>query len=140
MKRSYTILYIDDDHDDLHLISEAFLKYTDKLLVVSASNGRDGFHALEQMKQKGSLPCLIIMDINMPVMNGLETLVKIKNTKEFRHIPVVIFSTSANHTDEEFARKWGADYMMKPSNYLHLENLTKEFVSKCLFEIEERAL
>jgi CheY-like chemotaxis protein len=72
VKKSYTILYVDDDIDDLLLISEAFQKYTDHLTVIHASNGVEGLKCLNKFLQQGKLPCLVILDINMPVMNGKE--------------------------------------------------------------------
>jgi CheY-like chemotaxis protein len=130
---------VDDDQDDLLLISEAFLKYAQKLRVVHAHNGREGWQVLHKMKEERSLPCLVIMDINMPVMNGKEALEKIKSCPEFKDLPIVLFSTSSNERDQQFARKWGADFITKPSNYQDLEGLVKEFVSRCVFNIEQRA-
>lgn len=83
MKTSYTILYVDDDNDDLSIISEAFEKYTD-LRVVQANNGVEALQVLKHMAYKNVLPCLIILDINMPVMDGKQTLSQIKKTEEYR--------------------------------------------------------
>jgi CheY-like chemotaxis protein len=139
MKPSYTILYIDDDRDDLQMIAEAFLNFTEKLRVVHAHNGLEGLQVLDQMKAEGSLPCLIIMDINMPVLNGLDTLRRIRTIGAFKNLPVVLFSTSSNARDKEFARKWEADYITKPSKFCDLQGLVKEFVSRCVFETEKQA-
>lgn len=137
MKQSYTILYVDDDQDDLLLITEAFAKYTEKLTVINACNGHDGIQTLEKMNRNGSLPCLIIMDINMPVLNGLDALVQIRSQAEFKDIPIVLFSTSSNHKDAEFAAQWGAGYLTKPTSYGDLQDLVKEFVSWCSVKFEE---
>lgn len=139
MKFSYTILYMDDDQDDLELIAEAFLTYTEKLRVAHACNGLEGLQVLEKMKMASILPCLVIMDINMPVLNGLQALVRLRSTLEYNHLPVVLFSTSSSQKDQEFARKWGADYIIKPTNFHDLQGLVKQFVSRCVFEIENRA-
>src|SRR6478609_4637879 len=104
MRKSYTILYMDDDHDDLQLISEAFLKYTEKLTIVHAYNGKEGLQILLKMMKNHELPCLVIIDINMPIMDGKETLAQIKSYKELNEMPIVMFSTSQNQEDYEFAQ------------------------------------
>ena len=88
MKRSYTILYADDDHEDLKIISEAFEQYTEHLKVAHAYNGTEALQLLSQMCDNGTAPCLIILDINMPKMDGIETLIEIRKIREWRHIPV----------------------------------------------------
>ena len=138
MKHSYTILYVDDDHDDLFLISEAFLQFADKLKVVHAFNGLEGIRALHTMKEQHSLPCLVILDINMPVMNGKEALMHLKSSEDFKELPVVLFSTSNNISDQQFAEEWGADFITKPLNFQDLEAMVKTFVSKCVFHVQEK--
>lgn len=126
-----SILYVDDDIDDLLIVSEAFLKHTASLKVIHASNGLDALHLLHKMAEQHNLPCLIILDINMPVMNGRETLKKIKAIDRYRNIPIVMFSTSINKTDQELAANMGADYVIKPMDFQQLEKLAAEFIEKC---------
>lgn len=135
MKRSYTILYVDDDHDDLLLLAEAFEQYTDHLIVKHAYNGFEGIQTLEEMNRNGSLPCLIILDINMPVMDGKATLTKIKNTEAYKDIPVVMFSTSQNPNDVSFAENLGAEYFIKPISYNNMKELVGDFVKRCNLQI-----
>ena len=137
MSRSYTILYVDDDKDDLAVISDAFEKYTDHLRIIHAHNGFEGLQLLKLMKKSSTLPCLIILDINMPVMDGKEALAEIRKNPDYKKIPVVVFSTSNKPSDRVFAESMGADFITKPSTYLKLESLVSEFVEKCL--IEEKA-
>ena len=134
MRRSYTILYVDDDKDDLSVISDAFEKYTQHLKISHAHNGFEAMQVLKLMKTNSSLPCLIILDINMPVMDGKQTLMEIKNNPDYKNIPVVIFSTSDKPADRKFAKDLGADYITKPTKYLEMEALVAEFVQKCLIE------
>ena len=125
------VFYADDDIDDLLIVSEAFLKHTASLKVIHASNGLDALHLLHKMAEQHNLPCLIILDINMPVMNGRETLKKIKAIDRYRNIPIVMFSTSINKTDQELAANMGADYVIKPMDFQQLEKLAAEFIEKC---------
>ena len=137
MKRSYTVLYVDDDIDDLLLISEAFEKYTDHLTVVHANNGAQGLKALEDMQE--NLPCLLIIDINMPIMDGKEMLVKIREHSQFKNLPVIMFSTSDSSKDKEFAEDHDAEFFSKPGNYNELRMLVEQFVRKCRFEVKTTA-
>jgi CheY-like chemotaxis protein len=139
MKRSYTILYIDDDADDLMLISEAFERYTDHLTVVHANNGVEGLKTLEKMHKEHKLPCLVVIDINMPIMDGKQMLRKLRDHDAYKHLPVVMFSTSDSLAEHEFAEKYDAEFVSKPSKYLELEALVGQFVSKCRFEAQKTA-
>lgn len=135
MKKSYTILYVDDDIDDLFLISDAFEKYTDHLRVVHAGNGSEGLKTLATMKEHSGLPCLVIIDINMPIMDGKQMLEKLRKYPEYKELPVIVFSTSNSQTDEEFAKSLDADFISKPTQYGELKMLVEEFVSKCRFDV-----
>jgi CheY-like chemotaxis protein len=136
MKRSYTILYVDDDIDDLHLISEAFEKYTHHLTVIHAHNGIEGLRALDRMRKEEALPCLLIIDINMPVMNGKEMLKKLREEPFYQDLPVILFSTSKSRTDESFAEKYDAEFISKPGKYSELKDLVEQFVNRCRFEVK----
>ena len=131
MSRTYTILYADDDPDDLMIISEAFEKYTNNMRVMQVYNGYEALKLLKNMKEKAMLPCLIILDINMPVMDGKEALMEIKKNEDYQDIPTVIFSTSSSMYDKLFAEELGAEFITKPATYLDIQKLIKEFIKKC---------
>ena len=73
----YHILWADDDADDLFIVREVMESY-DGYHVVEMSNGRQVLDYLDTIKSSALLPTLIILDINMPVLNGKETLAMIK--------------------------------------------------------------
>jgi len=137
MRRSYSILYVDDDIDDLFLISEAFEKYTNHLTVVHADNGAEGLKTLEKLQE--NLPCLLIIDINMPVMDGKEMLVKLREDSKFKDLPVIMFSTSGSQKDKQFAEDYEAEFISKPASYSELRSLVEQFVSKCRFDVKSSA-
>ena len=134
MKTSYTILYADDDKEDLSIISGAFEKHTDHLRISHAYNGVEALKFLDHMNHSSILPCLIILDINMPIMDGIETLREIKKVEDYKHIPVVMFSTSTNPADKRMAESLGADYISKPARFIEMEKLVEQFVEKCLIK------
>jgi CheY-like chemotaxis protein len=139
MTRNYTILYVDDDIDDLYLISEAFETYTDHLTIVHAANGLQALQVLEKMNAEDKLPCLLILDINMPVMDGKEMLKKLRERPQYRDLPVVLFSTSQSPADKQFAKTYEADFFSKPISYSEIKSLVAEFVNKCRLDVKKTA-
>ena len=140
MKRSYTILYVDDDADDLALISEAFEKYTDHLKVLHAANGVEGLKVLDKLHKEDKLPCLLIIDINMPIMDGKQMLKMLRDQRTYTQLPVIIFSTSNSAKDQLFAESHDAEFVSKPSKYNELKSLVEKFVSRCKYEVRKTAV
>lgn len=139
MTSKHTILYVEDDLDDLFMVEQAFEKYNSGIKVVHAKDGFEALKFLNELKDKDQLPCLIILDINMPGMDGRETLIRVKQSLRFKDIPVVLFSTSSSDRDKAFARKWNAEFITKPLIYSELEELAKSFTNLCDFEMKSRA-
>ena len=136
---SYTILHADDDVDDLLLVSDLFHKHVDQVIIQHVTDGMQALRKLEQMKQSNTLPCLIILDINMPKLNGKETLLHIKKNEALKQIPVVLFTTSNSEMDKAFARKYEADLITKPISLEKMEGVISDFVRRCQLEVERRA-
>ena len=133
----HIILYADDDQDDQQLIKQAFQKYNNNVSVETASNGVEALTYLKNLSAYQLQPCLVILDINMPKMDGKETLMKIRQTEKLKDIPVVLFSTSAGGKDKEFARKWDADFISKPVTYSELISIADEFIKHCEFDVNQ---
>lgn len=131
MTNKYTVLYAEDDLDDVFFVQECFKKFDDKIELLRAENGVEALQILEQLDQQGTSPCLIILDINMPVMDGRQALIKIKQSSKFKNLPVVMFTTSNSKLDKDFAIKWGADFLTKPLKYAEVEELAEEFARRC---------
>lgn len=135
----HTILYADDDLDDLFIVSQAFKAQESDVTIIHAKNGLEALTYLDELHARNTRPCLVILDINMPGMNGREALVKIRQSNIFKKLPVVLFTTSSSLLDREFARKWNADFITKPLIYSELEGLARIFISLCGSEISKRA-
>lgn len=112
------ILLVEDNPIDLDLTIRAFAA---KKLSNPIQVARDGEEALEYMKrweQGEPRPVVILLDLNMPKITGLEVLQKIKSHPEFKTIPVVILTTSSESSDLEAAYKYGANsYIVKPVDF-----------------------
>ncbi|PZX58225.1 response regulator receiver domain-containing protein [Algoriphagus ratkowskyi] len=122
------IFLIDDDEDDQLFFKDALELINPLLQCDTAGNGKI---ALEKLKNNDSLPDLIFLDLNMPVMNGFEFLTEIKNKNHFNKIPIGIFTTSNIIDDIERTKNLGAKFFFtKPSDFkvlcIKLRNLLKE--------------
>jgi CheY-like chemotaxis protein len=135
----HTIVYAEDDWDDVQFVQDCFKKYDGRVDLLHAPNGSEALALLHDLLKKDIKPCLIILDINMPLMDGRQTLVKIKGSPHLSKVPVVLFTTSNSHLDKEFAQKWGADFITKPLRFSEVEGLAEEFVRRCDSEMDKRA-
>lgn len=129
------ILYADDDLDDQYIIQEAFRQFDPSLQVVCVSNGKKAMDSLEELDSSGLLPCLVILDINMPVQDGKKTLRDIRTSERFKHLPVVLFTTSSNPADERFASQHRAGFVTKPTAVNDLHSIATRFISYCQEEV-----
>jgi CheY-like chemotaxis protein len=128
---SHKILYIDDDQDDFNLLHEAFSSIAPAYEIIGAKDGMDGLELLEQFHGKEELPCLVILDLNMPRMDGKETFIALKKHPLLQSIPVVIFSTSNNQMDKIFFENKHVEYMVKPIKLNDLQETAKKMLSLC---------
>lgn len=116
-------IYIaDDDIDDIEFFQEALAQVNDSAVLASGKNG------VELMKKllypELPVPEIIFLDINMPLMNGLECLKEIKQHLHLKDIPVVMYTTSALSGTIELAYRLGANLLVeKPSEFEALKNL-----------------
>ena len=108
MKKPQVILLVEHDMEDQALFMEAIGEIGNASLIAITNNGRQ---AINRLNNHLRLPDIIFMDIDMPVMNGLECLTEIIKTPELRHIAVVILSTDTLQAD--LAYKLGAKAFIK---------------------------
>ena len=116
MRTSKPILLVEDDDVDKLTIERAF---TDLKIKTRLIPTHDGEEALEYLRNQNSKkPCFILLDWNMPKMNGAEFLKIIKTDDKLKKIPVVIHSTSSTREDINKSFELGAaGYMVKSQNY-----------------------
>jgi len=116
------VLMVDDDEDDCMLARNAFEACGAPCAFECIEDGG----ALLPYLSRSQHPALILLDINMPLMNGFEVLKEIKSIPTFRNIPVVIVTTSGEAEDMAYCRKLGADaFLTKPSRFGDWVNMMK---------------
>ncbi len=119
MKGTRPILLVEDDRVDVLSVQRAFkdLKIANSLHVVG--NGEAGLEWLRN--DNNPKPCLILLDLNMPRMNGLEFLKVMKNDEQLKRIPVIVLTSSKGEQELLETYQHGvAGYMVKPADYLQL--------------------
>jgi CheY-like chemotaxis protein len=131
------VFYADDDTDDLDLVQDAFGRYTNNVEVVTAKDGVQAITYLQSLQEDTPAPCLIILDINMPLLNGKDVLRKIKEIPPLASVPVVLFTTSSSPLDKEFAKKYNAGFITKPLDVAQMEIITNLFIDHCSDEIKK---
>ena len=126
------ILLVEDDVDDQELLKEVFHSIdtpVPELLFVNSGHSLLNF--LNETKGE-NLPCLILMDYNMPGLNGAEILKEMLNRKGYDHIPKIIWSTSGTDTFRTTCLSLGAkDYIIKPSTVEDLKEIVKYLLTLC---------
>ena len=129
--KKHTILCVDDDSDDLQLLHETLKGTQESFEVMEAHNGRQALELLQRLKNSGTPPCLIILDINMPVLNGKETLSIIKTDEVLKSIPVVVFTTSGSDSDRRFCNLYGVEMITKPPNFNSFRTVVQKLLRFC---------
>ncbi len=122
MTQLLNIFLVEDDDRDIELITRA-LKKTD--LVTHIDSARDGQEALDYVHCEGrfrdrhpSNPALIILDIKMPKVDGLQVLGEIRRSEKMKYVPVVLLTSSNHPSDKKVAYQKGANaFVVKPFNY-----------------------
>ena len=116
MRSSKPILLVEDDGADVLIITRVLKELEIKNKLVTTSNGEEAFEYLQ--KNENKKPCIILLDLNMPKMSGIEFLKIIKNDDKFRDIPVIALTTSQSHFDIAECFWHGiAGYIIKPIDY-----------------------
>ena len=131
MTHYHTILCIDDDPDDVDMLGDALRSSDPQSVLITAHNGAVGLEQLQALKQASTLPCLIVLDINMPVMDGRQTFMAIRQEKAFDSIPIIVFSTSVSPLDETFFTEKQCAYLTKPLEYTQLLETAHKFLDTC---------
>jgi len=107
---THYILLVEDNPADERLIREAFKAVNGKVTVLSAQSGAEALALLRRER-----PNLILLDLNLPGVDGREVLEQLKGDKRLRHLPIVVLTSSAMPEDIAAAYRAGANcYMQKP--------------------------
>ena len=111
-----TILLVEDNPSDIELTRRALqkIRIANELVVTE-----DGVDALDYLYRAQDLPALVLLDLKLPRVSGLDVLRRIRMEERFRYLPVVIFTTSSEEQDIIKSYDLGANsYMLKPVDFM----------------------
>ena len=115
MIKSLNILLIEDDAIEVMKFNRVLKTLNLNHKIIEANNGEE---AIDILKTKEIIPDIIILDLNMPKLNGIEFLTILKEDEFLKYIPSIILTTSSNHKDMLECYKIGiAGYVLKPLKY-----------------------
>jgi CheY-like chemotaxis protein len=132
------VLYAEDEENDVFLMQRAFRKAGIKNPLQTASDGAEAIRYLQGAgdyadRRRFPLPCLVLLDLNLPRRSGLEVLKWIREQPSFAHLPVVILTSSNQHRDIASAYQLKANgYLVKPPSSEKLIELVATLRDTCL--------
>ena len=127
MNETPMVLLADDDIDDRYIF-ELALKDTN--INCDLMQTEDGEKLINLVNSSSSLPDLIVLDINMPKVNGIECLKYLKNTEKYHSINVIMLSTSVNDIEVKESYRHGASlYVKKPTSCSELADILSVCIS-----------
>ena len=125
------ILLGEDDPDDQEMLKDVFSSIDNSFILFFVDTGKEVISALDKLVP-GQPPCLLVLDYNMPGMNGAEILKQLGSDTRFSSIPKVIWSTSGSEEFKKTCFRLGAkDYIIKPSSHKDLEKIARYMLSIC---------
>lgn len=118
------IILTDDDGDEFELFKDAFDSLNVKHKLDYFRNGRELMDFLNN--EDNEVPDILFLDLNMPVMSGIECLHEIRANKRFKSMPIAIYSTSSSEKDQEDTFMGGANiYIKKPDSFEDMKRIIR---------------
>ena len=125
------ILLGEDDADDQEMLKEVFASIDETFILFFVNTGDEIISALEKLKND-QLPCLIVLDYNMPGPSGADILRELHTHQRYKNIPKIVWSTSGSEKFKNLCLQLGAsDYIIKPTNVDDLEKAARYMLSLC---------
>ena len=115
------IFYVEDDPDFAFLMENALQEVNEVVSMKVIENGKDALDILRELTEAKHKPKVILLDLNLPGLSGLDLVKRIRAIPFLKYVPVIFFSTSDNPKDVKASFEFGANaYINKPSGYLNL--------------------
>ncbi len=131
MKHVNSIIAVDDDNEDLRILQELNEYYGFNLNIVSYNSVEEALTHFHLQKEPRK-PCLILMDYNMPQVNGVQGINMFKSIPETSGTPIVIFSTANDQKFKDSAfRSGAANFIVKPGHIDHWNLFLKWLTQVC---------
>jgi CheY-like chemotaxis protein len=126
------LLYAEDDFDDQQDFKDLMRDISPDIRVVLVHTGLAMLQYLDTLGPHEEWPFMLVLDMNMPVWDGIKTLQALKNAPRYEHIPVIFYSTSTEPSDADLALQNGAtDFLRKPSRRDQIPAVTAQWALHC---------
>jgi CheY-like chemotaxis protein len=122
------ILYVEDNPADVFLLSTAIKRINSALVMTSVG---DGEKALEYLRQASGRPCVIVLDLGLPRVDGVEVLKAVKSNEDFRDCPTVVFAERDGRTRIEKSGHTPELILSKPMDLDGYVNIAKQIIDLC---------
>jgi CheY-like chemotaxis protein len=122
-------LYAEDDAEDVAIFRDAVRDEAHPYQLVCVSDGFSLLQFLQGIQKDESFPCLIILDVQMPRLDGLATLELLRTDDMYRLIPVVIFSSRLSVSETRTCKQLGAEILEKPNTYAQWKNVFRRLLT-----------
>lgn len=117
--------------DDRELLCETATRIDPSVKVITAVHGDDLLTKLKELDAADLLPCLIILDMNMPIMDGKVTLAEIRKHRDWDAIPIALFTTSPRNMYTDLEQQYGVSIVTKPAKYAEIMKEVTQLLSYC---------
>jgi CheY-like chemotaxis protein len=128
------VLLVEDNPTDVFVIKEAIERSGLDLNLRVARNGQEALHYLQDLAraEKPSCPALVLLDLNLPKVGGIEVLRKLRSSSPCSRTPVIVVTSSTAEADRAAVRRLGAEaYFQKPTSlaaYMELGEVVKRIL------------
>jgi CheY-like chemotaxis protein len=132
MNGSRKILLIEDDPDDREMLVDAIKWVSPQAETLLVENGLEAINYLSGLqKTDPTLPLLIVLDLNMPFLDGRQTFDKIRNELKLEEVKVIVLTSSESPYDRAFFEDRGVEFFTKPNNMQSLHQIASHVVNCC---------
>ncbi len=122
------IIIVDDDPEDVDVLRSAFLSTGNTTPIKEYYRGNE---LLKDVDNGISLPCLFVVDLNMPELSGIELIPLLKANPSVRHIPIIVFSTGVTPQERLVLDKLGIESFKKPDSLREWEKIAEVMNGFC---------
>ena len=126
------ILYVEDDPDDSEFLCDAISRQDPDVKVILAENGLKALDCLFALKDThAQLPSLIVLDINMPFLDGKQTFERIQKDEELQAVPIIVLSSSSKPGDKALFNSLGIEFFTKPCDLSYFDSMVSHMIDVC---------
>lgn len=132
MNKKFCIVLVEDSEGDIVLLQQVLLRFGPSIEIVSIRDGESAlqFFGAPEKSIREKFPDLVILDLNLPKIGGLDILLQIKSSDLLRTLPVIILTTSESEQDIKKAYRLGANtFISKPASF-------SEFSEKIILTVQ----